>query len=69
MAKRKWTYEEVDEFRRTHHQYLFYFNREDANFTVPKALGFGRTNNWAHPISWVILLALLIFIVYNAFIK
>lgn len=69
MANRKWSYEEVDEYRRTHNQYVFYFNPDDANFVVPKANGLGRTNNWAHPASWLIILAVVILMVYHAFFK
>ena len=32
----------------------FYVNREDQRVLVPKRLGFGRTLNFAHPVSWVI---------------
>jgi hypothetical protein len=35
MTKRKWSFEEVEEYRRMHNQYFFYFNPDDANFRVP----------------------------------
>jgi uncharacterized membrane protein len=69
MAKRKWSYEEVKEYRRTHNQFIFYFNKDDSNFTVPKTIGFGRTNNWSHPILWLIILAVLLLIGYHVFFK
>lgn len=69
MAKRKWSFEEVEEYRKTHNQNLFYFNKDDANFRVPKANGLGWTNNWAHPISWIIILAVLVLAIYHAFFK
>ncbi|WP_088186097.1 DUF5808 domain-containing protein [Desulfosporosinus sp. FKA] len=68
MAKRKWTDEEVDEYRRTHNQFL-YFNPDDANFRVPKANGLGWTNNWAHPASGIIILAVLALAVVHSISK
>ncbi|MDP4120721.1 MAG: DUF5808 domain-containing protein [Bacillota bacterium] len=53
MAKRKWTCEEIEEFRETHG--WIYFNREDLNLFVPKRLGFGYTLNFAHPVSWIFI--------------
>jgi len=35
----------------------FYFNRDDHRILVPKRLGFGRTLNFAHPVSWVLFAA------------
>jgi uncharacterized membrane protein len=32
----------------------FYFNRDDPRILVPQRLGFGRTLNFAHPVSWVL---------------
>ena len=32
----------------------FYFNRDDRRILVPKRLGFGRTLNFAHPVSWLL---------------
>ncbi|AFM40664.1 hypothetical protein Desaci_1670 [Desulfosporosinus acidiphilus SJ4] len=69
LAKRKWTIEEVEEYRRDHNQYFFYYNKEDANFLVPKANGLGKTNNWAHPLSGVIVIVVLALMVYHAFFK
>nr|WP_268874139.1 DUF5808 domain-containing protein [Streptacidiphilus melanogenes] len=30
----------------------FYFNRDDRRLLVPKRIGFGRTLNFAQPVSW-----------------
>jgi uncharacterized membrane protein len=35
----------------------FYFNREDSRILVPKRLGFGRTLNFAHQVSWLLFAA------------
>lgn len=64
MSKRKWTDAEVMEYRKTHKTF-FYFNREDANLSVPKKYGYGRTMNFANPIAWILLAALVGFIVYR----
>ncbi|RKP49886.1 hypothetical protein D7Z26_18840 [Cohnella endophytica] len=69
MAKRKWSNEEVEEYRRTRKQYLFYYNKDDANFLVPKSIGWGWTNNWAHPYSWLIILAVLALAVLPTYTK
>lgn len=39
-----------------------YFNRDDKRVLVPKklGLGYGRTLNIAHPVSWLVLLAPLV---------
>ena len=39
MAKRKWSSEEVEEYRKEHNQYVIYFNKDDANFLVHKRYG------------------------------
>ena len=69
MAKRKWSFEEVEDYRRTRNQSLFYYNPDDGNFLVPKTNGLGLTNNWAHPASGIIIFAVLAFAVYHAFFK
>ena len=68
MAKRKWTYEEIEEYRKEHGAF-FYSNKEDSNFLVPKGYGIGRTFNWANPISWVFILAIVGFIVFRVFMR
>ncbi|WP_088227427.1 DUF5808 domain-containing protein [Desulfosporosinus sp. FKB] len=54
MAGRKWTNKEIEEYRKEHG--VIYYNKEDSNIFVPKALGIGWTLNWANPISWVFIL-------------
>jgi uncharacterized membrane protein len=68
MPKRRWTKDEIEDYRRTHGNF-FYFNKEDANLLIPKALGIGRSFNWANPISWVVTLALIIIIILRAVYK
>ena len=68
MAKHKYTPEEVAEWRKTHGSF-FYFNRDDTNIMVPKPYGFGRTSNWAHPVSWVFGAVAIALIVYWLFFK
>lgn len=33
----------------------FYFNKDDPSIFIEKRFGIGWTNNWAHPISWILL--------------
>jgi uncharacterized membrane protein len=68
MTRRKWTKEEIEEYRKVQGAF-FYYNKEDSNFLVPKAFGIGRTVNWANPISWVFALAIIGFIVLRSFFK
>src|SRR5690625_1761151 len=37
----------------------FYVNKNDPSIFVEKRFGVGWTNNWAHPISWILLLSLI----------
>ena len=37
----------------------FYFNREDPALFLEKRFGIGWTSNWAHPLSWIILAAII----------
>jgi uncharacterized membrane protein len=69
MVKRKWSSEEVEEYRKEHNQYVIYFNKDDANFLVHKRYGLGRSNNWSHPFSWIIILAILALTTYHIFFK
>jgi len=39
---------------------MFYFNKNDPAIFLEKRFGIGWTNNWAHPLSWIILLAILL---------
>lgn len=68
MAKRRWTKEEISEYRKNHNS-IFYYNKEDSNFLVPKTYGIGRTFNWASPIAWVFILILLGIIVWSKFLR
>jgi uncharacterized membrane protein len=68
MARRKWTKEEIEEYRKTHGAF-FYCNKEDSNFLVPKAYGLGRTVNWANPISWFFILVIIGINVFHSFFK
>ena len=42
---------------------MVYINRDDPALLVPKRFGIGRTLNFGHPLAWVIILALVVFIV------
>lgn len=68
MVKRKWTHEEIKEYRKTHGRF-FYCNKEDSNFLVPKAFGFGRTVNWANPLSWLFAFVIICIIIWKAIFK
>ncbi|WP_310964851.1 DUF5808 domain-containing protein [Nocardioides terrisoli] len=45
-----------------------YFNRDDPRILVPKklGLGIGRTLNLGHPVSWLFLAAVCVFVVVMA---
>ena len=68
MDKHQYTDEEVADWRRTHRNFI-YFNREDTNFTVPKAYGYGKTFNYANPVSWVFLAIIMAILVYAVFFR
>lgn len=68
MPLRKWTREEISQYRETH-QGIFYYNKEDANLFVPKAYGIGRTINFANPISWILILAIIGVVIFSRFYK
>jgi uncharacterized membrane protein len=68
MAKHKYKPEEIAEWRKGHNSF-FYFNKDDSNFMVPKLYGFGRTSNWAHPVSWVMGALVIALIVYFLFFR
>lgn len=67
MARRKWTKEEIGDYRKIHG--AFYCNKEDSNFLVPKAFGIGRTLNWGNPISWAVILIIIAIIVFRVFFR
>lgn len=58
MSKRRWTNEEINDYRKRNGT-IFYYNKEDANLLIPKTFGFGWTLNWANPISWLIILVIV----------
>lgn len=68
MSKRKWSKEDIQEFRKIHGS-PFYYNKDDSNLFVPKAYGIGRTINWANPIAWVVAFTIIAFIILRAFLK
>ncbi len=72
MAKRKWSEEEISEYRKARRMYFFYYNEEDGNLFVPKAYVLdafknwpmaGITLNWAHPIGMGFALIILTLII------
>lgn len=40
---------------------VFYFNKNDPSLFVEKRFGVGYTNNWAKPLSWLILIGIFAF--------
>ena len=54
MAKRKWTKNEIEEWRKEHRS-VGYFNKEDSNIFVSRSYGFGLSPNWANPWAYVII--------------
>lgn len=38
---------------------MFYFNKEDPALFLEKRFGIGWTNNWAHPLSWILTIGLI----------
>ena len=65
MERRKFTKEEIEQWRKDNNQGWFYFNKNDSNLFVPKRYGFGRTINFAHPVSWVFVIVIIGFIIYK----
>lgn len=39
---------------------MFYCNKNDPSIFLEKRFGIGWTNNWAHPLSWIILISFII---------
>lgn len=37
----------------------FYFNKDDPAIFIEKRFGIGWTNNWAHPMSWILLILII----------
>lgn len=67
MDKRKWTKEEINEYRKIHGT-IFYYNKEDSNFLIPKTYGIGLTVNWANPVTWIFIIAIVVLIVIRKFL-
>jgi len=42
---------------------VFYFNKEDPALFVEKRFGIGWTNNFAHPLSWLIIIGFIVIII------
>jgi len=66
MARRKWTREEIEEYRKTH---VWYFNPQDSNIFVPKKYGIGLSFNFAHPIIWVAIAIVLAFVIWRLVVR
>ncbi|SET71024.1 Uncharacterized membrane protein [Oceanobacillus limi] len=39
---------------------IFYFNKNDPAIFLEKRFGVGWTNNWAHPLSWIIIIGIIL---------
>lgn len=39
---------------------MFYFNKNDPTIFLEKRFGIGWTNNWAHPVSWILIIGILL---------
>jgi Predicted membrane protein len=63
---RRWTNEEVEEYRKAHGSF-FYFNKDDSNVFITKAYGIGWTLNWANPISWAFIILIICFVIYRRY--
>ena len=68
MGKHRWSREEIAEFRKKSGAF-FYFNNDDSNVFVQKASGLGSTLNWANPVSWLIIVAVVLIIWGSRFIR
>jgi uncharacterized membrane protein len=43
---------------------IFYYNPRDSRYFVPKSVGIGWTINCARPVSYVLLIALILLVVF-----
>lgn len=60
---RKWTDEEIRNYRKEHHQLAIYFNPKDARIVVPKYIGIGITINFGHKstlFAGIIIIAIIV---------
>ena len=62
MAKRRYTNEEVEQWRRDHKKAL-YSNPDDSRLWVRKASGFGYIPNMGNPLAWVMVIVIIAVIV------
>ncbi len=46
---------------------IFYFNPSDSSLFVEKRSGIGRTVNFGRPLAWVLIAALILFIIIRSF--
>lgn len=68
MARRKYSNEEVEQWRKEHHQSVFYINKNDSDLFVKRRYSFGWTYNLAHPGTWLIypaIIALILFVIFR----
>ncbi len=65
MGKRKWSNQEVAEYRGKTGAF-FYFNKEDSNIFVPKSSSFGWTMNFANPVSWILIAVVIAVVIYGS---
>ena len=63
MARRKFSKEEVEEWRKEHNRSVFYINKNDSNVFVGRKYGVGWTYNLAHPVAWIVIAAIAAIIV------
>lgn len=68
MIRRKWTKQEIEEYRKIHSG-VFYYNKDDSNLFVPKQFGIGFTFNWANPSMLFIAFLVIGFVVRSVFFK
>jgi len=68
LGKHRWSKEEIAEYRKKSGAF-FYFNKDDSNIFVSKASGLGSTLNWANPVSWLIVAAVVIIIYASRYIR
>jgi len=68
LKKKKWSNEEIFEYRREHGSY-FYYNKQDSNLLIPKSFGIGRTLNFANPLSWVFIALIAAAVIYKVYFK
>ncbi|BFT72639.1 DUF5808 domain-containing protein [Paenibacillus sp. P36] len=59
----------MDDKDRKHYKLgIFYYNPDNKSIFVPKRLGLGWTINFARPISWIIILAILGFVIFKVWV-